>query len=131
MREKSFELQAEDAGRLRLGKPGSFRVEVLVRLRWLRWRYVLVRGRWQQTLGVLEGGAPVALQVLFPLPHIRQHGSLRVGALPVALKQAIFDFVRATINRSSPNYVFPADRIAVFDQDGTLWVEHPMYTQVV
>ena len=37
-------------------------------------------------------------------------------------KQAIFDFVRATINRSSPSYVFPEYRIAVFDQDGTLWV---------
>ena len=48
-----------------------------------------------------------------------------------AAKQAIFDLVRATIDRSSPNYVFPEDRIAVFDQDGTLWVEHPMYTQVV
>ena len=46
-------------------------------------------------------------------------------------KQVIFDLVRATIDRSSPNYVFPEDRIAVFDQDGTLWVEHPMYTQVV
>jgi len=46
-------------------------------------------------------------------------------------KQAIFDFVRATIDRPSPNYVSPEDRIAVFDQDGTLWVEHPMYTQVV
>jgi phosphoglycolate phosphatase-like HAD superfamily hydrolase len=46
-------------------------------------------------------------------------------------KQAIFDFVRATIDQSSPSYVFPQDRIAVFDQDGTLWVEHPMYTQVV
>ena len=48
-----------------------------------------------------------------------------------AAKQAIFDFVRATIDRSSPSYVFPEDRIAVFDQDGTLWVEHPMYTQVI
>ena len=46
-------------------------------------------------------------------------------------KQAIFNFVRATIDRSSPSYVFPEDRIAVFDQDGTLWVEQPMYTQVV
>src|SRR6266566_2611482 len=46
-------------------------------------------------------------------------------------KQAIFDFVRATIDRSSPSYVSREDRIAVFDQDGTLWVEHPMYTQVV
>ena len=48
-----------------------------------------------------------------------------------AAKQAIFDFVRATIDRSSPSYVFPEDRIAVFDQDGTLWVEHPMYAQVI
>ena len=48
-----------------------------------------------------------------------------------AAKQAIFDFVRATIDRSSPSYVVPEDRIAVFDQDGTLWVEHPMYTQVI
>ena len=48
-----------------------------------------------------------------------------------AAKQAIFDFVRATIDRSSPSYVFPEDRIAVFDQDGTLWVEHPIYTQVI
>jgi hypothetical protein len=46
-------------------------------------------------------------------------------------KQAVVDFVRATINQSSPSYVSPEDRIAVFDQDGTLWVEHPMYTQVV
>jgi phosphoglycolate phosphatase-like HAD superfamily hydrolase len=46
-------------------------------------------------------------------------------------KQAIFDFVRSTIDRSSPNYVPQEDRVAVFDQDGTLWVEHPLYTQVV
>jgi hypothetical protein len=36
-----------------------------------------------------------------------------------AAKQAIFDFVRSTIDRSNPSYVFPEDRIA------TLWVEHP------
>ena len=39
--------------------------------------------------------------------------------------------MRATSDRSSPSYVVPEDRIAVFDQDGTLWVEHPMYTQVI
>ena len=48
-----------------------------------------------------------------------------------AAKQAIFDFVRATSDRSSASHVVPEDRIAVFDQDGTLWVEQPMYTQVV
>jgi phosphoglycolate phosphatase-like HAD superfamily hydrolase len=48
-----------------------------------------------------------------------------------AAKRAILDFVRATTDRASPNFVAPEDRIAAFDQDGTLWVEHPMYTQVV
>src|SRR5215211_4402986 len=46
-------------------------------------------------------------------------------------KQAILDFVRATTDPSSPGHVRAEDRIAVFDQDGTLWVEHPMYTQVI
>jgi len=46
-------------------------------------------------------------------------------------KQAIIQFVQATTDRSGPKYVAPEDRIAAFDQDGTLWVEHPMYTQVV
>ena len=31
----------------------------------------------------------------------------------------------------SPSFVPPAERIATFDQDGTLWVEHPMYSQVI
>src|SRR6476659_5845940 len=44
-------------------------------------------------------------------------------------KQAILDFVKATTDRADPNYVPPEDRIATFDQDGTLWVEHPLYGQ--
>jgi phosphoglycolate phosphatase-like HAD superfamily hydrolase len=46
-------------------------------------------------------------------------------------KQAILDFVRATTDQSGPKFVPPEDRIATFDQDGTLWVEHPIYSQVV
>src|SRR5215510_11196960 len=46
-------------------------------------------------------------------------------------KQAILDFVRATVDRSSPTFVAPEERIATFDQDGTLWVEHPIYSQVM
>jgi phosphoglycolate phosphatase-like HAD superfamily hydrolase len=46
-------------------------------------------------------------------------------------RQAILNFVHATTDRASPSFVPPEDRIATFDQDGTLWVEHPMYTQVV
>jgi hypothetical protein len=46
-------------------------------------------------------------------------------------KQAIVKFVQATTDQSSAKFVPPPERIATFDQDGTLWVSHPMYTQVV
>jgi phosphoglycolate phosphatase-like HAD superfamily hydrolase len=46
-------------------------------------------------------------------------------------KQAIVDFVKATAETGGANFVSPEERIATFDQDGTLWVEHPMYSQVV
>jgi hypothetical protein len=48
-----------------------------------------------------------------------------------AAKQSIIDFVRRTTTQGSPDFVPPSERIAEFDQDGTLWVEHPVYTQVV
>jgi phosphoserine phosphatase len=46
-------------------------------------------------------------------------------------KQAILEFVKATTTQGSPEFVPPEARIATFDQDGTLWVEHPMCSQVV
>jgi phosphoserine phosphatase len=46
-------------------------------------------------------------------------------------KQAIMDFVRTTTDQASTKFVPPEARIATFDQDGTLWVEHPMYSQVM
>ena len=46
-------------------------------------------------------------------------------------KQAIEEFVKATTTQGSPKFVPPEQRIATFDQDGTLWVEHPMYSQVM
>jgi hypothetical protein len=46
-------------------------------------------------------------------------------------KQAILDFVKATTDKGSPKFVPPEDRIATFDQDGTTWVEHPIYSQVL
>jgi phosphoglycolate phosphatase-like HAD superfamily hydrolase len=45
-------------------------------------------------------------------------------------RQAILSFVKETTDVSSPRFVDPAERIATFDQDGTLWVEHPAYTQL-
>jgi phosphoglycolate phosphatase-like HAD superfamily hydrolase len=44
-------------------------------------------------------------------------------------KQAILDFVAAAADESSPEYIPPADRIAAFDNDGTLWVEQPVPAQ--
>ncbi len=46
-------------------------------------------------------------------------------------KQAIVRFVQAATDQSGPKFVAPKDRIATFDQDGTMWVEHPIYTQAV
>jgi phosphoserine phosphatase len=45
-------------------------------------------------------------------------------------KNAIVAFVQATTTQGSPQFVPPAERIATFDQDGTLWVEKPIYSQV-
>jgi phosphoglycolate phosphatase-like HAD superfamily hydrolase len=46
-------------------------------------------------------------------------------------KKAIVEFVQSTTTNSNPKFVPPAERVATFDQDGTLWVEHPMYSQVM
>ncbi len=48
-----------------------------------------------------------------------------------AAKRAIVEFVRVTTDKANSRFVPPEMRIATFDQDGTLWVEHPMYTQVI
>ncbi|MHC1743336.1 MAG: HAD family hydrolase [Syntrophobacteraceae bacterium] len=44
-------------------------------------------------------------------------------------KQAIIELVMATIDTGSPKYVPLEERIATFDNDGTLWAEQPMYFQ--
>jgi hypothetical protein len=44
-------------------------------------------------------------------------------------KQAIGEFVRAVTDKSSSQYVPPEQRIATFDNDGTLWCEQPLYFQ--
>ena len=45
-------------------------------------------------------------------------------------KTAILDFVSRVTREGGPDYVPPAERIAVFDNDGTLWSEQPMYVQL-
>jgi len=79
-----------------------------IRLAWLHWAILLL--------------ACIAVQAQTdPLP------SWNNGAA----KQAILNFVRTTTDRGNPNYVPPEQRFAAFDQDGTTWVEHPMYTEIV
>jgi phosphoserine phosphatase len=48
-----------------------------------------------------------------------------------ATKQAILDFVAAATDADGDGFIPPDERIATFDQDGTLWVEHPIYSQAV
>jgi phosphoglycolate phosphatase-like HAD superfamily hydrolase len=69
----------------------------------------------------LAFGAVAAAQANDPLPSWNDGPA----------KQAIVDFVRTTTEAGSPKFIPPLERIAAFDQDGTLWVEQPMYSQVM
>ncbi|HET9448115.1 MAG TPA: haloacid dehalogenase-like hydrolase, partial [Steroidobacteraceae bacterium] len=48
-----------------------------------------------------------------------------------AAKQSIVAFVARVTNKDSTEFVTPAERVAVFDNDGTLWAEQPMYVQLL
>ncbi len=83
-------------------------------------------------------GLLASVAVLPSLPEVITATAARTqaaGVLPSwndgPAKQTVVDFVRATTDPSSKNFVAPEDRIATFDQDGTLWVEHPLYTQAM
>ena len=41
------------------------------------------------------------------------------------------EFAKQTTDKASPRFVPQEERVATFDQDGTLWVEHPIYRQVM
>jgi hypothetical protein len=67
-------------------------------------------------------GLPVSLQAQTdPLPSWNDGAS----------KRAIVEFVARVTQQGGPDFVPPAERIATFDNDGTLWCEHPMYVQLV
>jgi hypothetical protein len=89
---------------------------------------------------------PLAFTRRALLPVFAGAFGLMVTALPIAVfaqtdplpswndgtaKQAILDFVTATTTEGKPTFVPAGERIATFDQDGTLWVEHPVYSQLV
>jgi len=75
----------------------------------------------------------LVLMAASPLPSLAQ--GAKTDPLPSwnegSAKKAILDFVVRTTTEGSPNFVKVEDRIATFDNDGTLWVEEPVYTQVM
>jgi phosphoglycolate phosphatase-like HAD superfamily hydrolase len=74
---------------------------------------------------------PAGVESLFPPQSLAQGMDPLPSWNDGAAKQAILNFVRVTTSFSSGHFVPPAERVACFDQDGTTWVEQPMYTQVV
>jgi len=74
------------------------------------------------TLGVLAAGlaAMSSEQAADPLPSWND----------TAAKKAIVEFVRKVTTEGAPDFVPAAERIAVFDNDGTLWSEQPLYFQM-
>ena len=70
------------------------------------------------------------------LPRIFSPAAAQTAADPLpswndgASKQSIIDFVTAVTREGSPDFVPVPQRIATFDNDGTLWTEHPMYVQL-
>lgn len=70
---------------------------------------------------LLASGCSASAVTTTPLPSWKE-GPART---------AILDIVAAATDESSPSYVAKGERVATFDNDGTLWVEHPLYTQAV
>jgi hypothetical protein len=71
-----------------------------------------------------------AFLVLLPLAKAQAQTDPLPSWNDGAAKKAIVEFVKTTTDKASSKFVPPEARIAVFDQDGTTWVEYPMYTQV-
>jgi phosphoserine phosphatase len=92
---------------------GSYMTRLYVRLGWsFRWAALL----FVVLLGVGHAGGQSD-----PLPSWNDGPA----------KQAILAFVQDTTDKQSSKYVEPGDRIATFDQDGTLWTEQPLYGQAM
>lgn len=83
-----------------------------------RTSYSLITWRWLLSMLV---ALPLLASAAEPLPAWKDGPS----------RQAITQFVEAVTQEGSKDYVAPAERIAVFDNDGTLWSEQPMYFQVL
>lgn len=79
-------------------------------------------------IGLLLGGCGTAYQSSSSRQATSQAPSL-ASWNDVASRNAIVAFVKRTTTPGSPGFIAPEERIAVFDNDGTLWAEQPMYFQ--
>ncbi len=66
--------------------------------------------------------------------HVTERSTRWRDPLPswndTAAKARIIDFVEAVTDPENPGYFAPEERIATFDNDGTLWVEQPLYAEL-
>ena len=79
--------------------------------------------------GLLAFLAAMPIAMGLPLAALAQAADPLPSWNDGAAKQAIVEFVAKVTTEGSPDFVPPEGRIATFDNDGTLWVEHPIYTQ--
>ena len=77
-------------------------------------------------LGTICAGSPVHRRPC--APGVRRRSRCHPGTT-ARRRSAIVAFVAKVTKEGSPDFVPPAERIAVFDNDGTLWAEQPMYFQ--
>ncbi len=71
---------------------------------------------------------PFLITIFFPVASLSDPLPSWVDT---STKDAIISFVQNTTDPDHADYVTPADRIAVFDNDGTLWAEKPVYFQLI
>jgi haloacid dehalogenase-like hydrolase len=90
------------------------------------------RGISRRVLLTSAAALPIALGLALP---ISRPARTQADPLPSwnegAAKQAILTFVDRVTRQGGPDFVPPPERIATFDNDGTLWCEHPMPVQLV
>ena len=70
---------------------------------------------------IFSGQVAAQSRIADPLPSWNQGST----------KQAIISYVQQVTDPANDSYILPADRIATFDNDGTLWIEKPLYVQLV
>jgi phosphoserine phosphatase len=89
---------------------------------------------YQNRLPIRHSGAALGLLVAVAFCAARPAHAQPAGPLPSwndgASKKAVVAFVERVTKAGAPAFVAPAERIAVFDNDGTLWSEQPMYVQL-